>query len=149
MDIRKDWYKSATLVGREYVLPLKSFVIYKGIKITSLESGSFTLEETRYKDDYEELGGKKLKQIETHGFKRGCDILSWNYNQSMVDKSIKTVEKMYSKRNRFTRELTQGKAEVKNTKRIKNLNINIGIVVNDLWLYKFRVEQFEKKYNLN
>ena len=86
-----------------------------------------------------------LNKLEGKDFILGVDQISHKLTLEKIGLCRKRAERFYSKRKKANRDMQK---DVRlNEKRIRNININIDILVDQIFLYQSRVNQFNKKYN--
>ena len=140
------WYKEALNVTKEFKVKGISFIIYKGFKIAKYDSGFYLLQDVREDDFYSEVIDSEYKMIVEKGFVKAVDEINHKLNIKRVRDYTKQVEFLYFKRKKAKVNL---KKDIRlNKKRIKLANKNIDILVDQMFLFKTRINQFNNKYKL-
>ena len=146
------WYNEAIKHCREHSTAKENFIIYKGFKISCCVNSrlgvkfGFILRDVRKSDNYSDVSEKDLKELNDRGFIAGCDHLSYIRDNEAIKKLTLSVEMMYAKTKKAKKELPKNKRL--NLKRIRCLKVNIDIVIDQMFIHKIRIEQFNSKYNL-
>lgn len=139
------WYKEAVKVTREFKLLDMSFIIYKGFKISKAVNGEYLLQDVRYDENYSEVSLREFSLMQKKGFVKAVDEINHKLNLQRVKEYTKKIEFLYAKRKKARAEM---KKDVRlNKKRIKLANKNIDILVDQMFLFETRIEQFNNKYN--
>lgn len=140
------WYEEALKVTKEFKVNEITFIIYKGFKITKFSKEKFLLEDVRHDDFYTPLSKEDLTGIEQKGFVKAVDEIRYYLDKGRLDSCTKRIEYLYKKRKKAKKDMSK---DVRlNRKRIRLANKNIDILVDRIFLYQTRIEQFEHKYNL-
>lgn len=141
------WFDEASNVLRVHNFKDGSAIFYKGFKLSCDSKNNFKILDIRFSDDYQEVKPKELEEIRGQGFIRGVDEINQRLSQKRLKACIKKVETYYSKKKRAKRDMHK---DVRlNKKRIRNLDKNIDIVVDEILLHRMRISQFNNKYNKN
>lgn len=139
------WFDDVSNVLRVHDFNNESAIFYKGFKLSRDFKNNFKIVDTRFDDDYQEVKPKELEEIREKGFIRGVDEINQRLSQKRLKACIKKVETYYAKKKRAKREMHK---DVRlNKKRIRNLDKNIDIVVDEILLHRMRISQFNNKYN--
>jgi len=112
-----------------------SFTLYKGFKITIDANDTYYIQDTRKSNYYSKVSKEDKNLIEKHGFIKGVDIISYRLNRRRVSRTKRKIERFYDKKP------TASDKELKIIEKMIDMNIN------RLFFYKFKVSQFENKYN--
>jgi hypothetical protein len=138
----EQWYEEAIEYGLQEFETLKGikFVIYKGFKITKFEG--FKIEDIRKSDFYEDVDPNHFILLKEKGFIKGADDLSYDRNIMRVKTYIKKLEVLYTEKYKLI------KVKKTNTQKFENLINGIYKYIDLLKLYKAKVLQHEKKYEI-
>jgi len=142
----RQWYGEAKAILPVHKFPDKDFIIYKGFKLTSFHNGKYLIEDTRSSENYGKPLTKDLSIMNLKGFIKGCDEISYKNNLSNIVSTTKRIELLYSRRKKYRRKIKEGSEIQKNEKRVRNINKNIDILADRIFMYKTRVKQFKSKY---
>lgn len=138
------WYRESVKVAREFKVLGVSFIIYKGFKISKLGGGEYLLQDTRYEDEYSEVSLEDFSLMQKKGFVRAVDEINHKLNLQRIGEYTKKIEALYAKRKKAKADM---KKDVRlNKKRIRLANKNIDILVDQMFLFESRIEQFNNKY---
>ena len=140
------WFEEASKVLEVFDFKREQAIIYKGFKLSKYLDGTYSLKDGRTDDeDYVGLSPDDLNKLEGKDFILGVDQISHKLTLEKIGLCRKRAERFYSKRKKANRDMQK---DVRlNEKRIRNININIDILVDQIFLYQSRVNQFNKKYN--
>jgi hypothetical protein len=140
------WFEGASKVLEVFDFKREQAIIYKGFKLSKYLDGTFSIKDGRTDDeDYVGVNKEDLNKLEGKDFILGIDQISHKLTLEKIRDCTKKAEKFYSKRRKANREMQK---DVRlNQKRIRNININIDILVDQIFLYQSRVNQFNNKYN--
>lgn len=143
--IIKGWYNEAIKVTREFKVLDIRFIIYKGFKISKKNDDEYILQDVRYEEHYTTVSVKEFALMQKKGFVRAVDEVNHLLNLQRVKEYTKKIEFLYAKRKKAKTEMRK---DVRlNKKRIKLANKNIDILVDQMFLFQSRIEQFNNKYN--
>ena len=157
MNIVKEWFEEACKKLKVHDIPHEAFVIYKGIRVSrrthilsdepiiSDSDVQYSIVDVNRNDGYPPLTSEDEFVIKLHGFIEGCDIIGYNRDLKNIQKLKNKAELLYEKRRKFENELPVNKRL--NLKRIRNINVNVRILLDQMFLHNIRVEQFKIKYN--
>lgn len=140
------WYEEAIKDHKVFNTVKESFVIYRGFRISKDIDNQFEIKDVRLDDNYTNITRSSHSQLRSRGFTEGCDYVSVGRARIGVAKLRNTIERMYAKRKKFKSLIRKDKRL--NEKRIKNINKNVGILVDQIFLYNTRINQFNLKYNV-
>lgn len=141
------WFDEAKDVLRVHNFDKEQAIFYKGFRLSVDSEGQLSIQDIRFDDDYQEVKTKELEEISEKGFIRGVDEINQRLSERRLKACIKKVETYYAKKKRAKREMHK---DVRlNKKRIRNLDKNIDIVVDEILLHRMRISQFNSKYNKN
>jgi len=139
----KKWFDEASTI-KVFSFNSYEYVISRGFKITHyLDDNSYTIQDTRHSDFYNEVSQEDMNVFINEGFLQGTKILMYNRNTERVDKYLRLIESLYSKKAKYKKSLHKNKAFY--TKRISNCNKNIHDYHDLMQFYRSKVEQFEKQ----
>lgn len=159
MNIVKEWFEEAYGELRVHSIPHEEFVIYKGIRVSmhthildkehclSDSDVQYSIVDANRSDGYPELVDKDRATLELYGFIEGCDIIGHNRDLKNIQKLNSRVVLLYEKRRKYEVELPRN--ERLNLKRIRNINVNVKILLDQMFLHNIRAKQFKIKYNTN
>jgi hypothetical protein len=140
------WFKEASNVSTIYEFNKEDAIIYKGFKLSSYLDGTYQIKDARFEDNYSDVKPVELLEIRSKGFIKGVDDISHRLTKQRLASYKKRVESFYSKRKKAKREMSK---DVRlNKKRIRNINKNIDILVDEMFLCHSRINQFNNKYNV-
>ena len=145
MNNLEKWFDEAKVI-KMFSFNNHEYVISKGFKITHYnEDNSYTIQDIRHSDFYNEVSKEDMEVITANGFLEGTNILMYSRNTERVDKYLRLIEVLYAKRTEYKKSLPKNKAFF--TKRISNCNRNIHDYHDLMQFYRSKVEQFESKNN--
>lgn len=141
----KVWYNEAVKVTREFKILGMNFIIYKGFKISKKNDGEYILQDVRYEEEYTDVSLEEFALMQKKGFIKAVDEINHSLNLQRIKEYTKKIEFLYAKRKKAKLEMQK---DVRlNKKRIKLANKNIDILVDQMFLFESRIEQFNIKYN--
>lgn len=142
----KEWFNEAK--GR-YVTVFKlvsvEFIIYKGFKLLKKDD-KYSIQDVRFSNMYSVVNPECYKLFIEKGFIEGADLICFNRNKERVLSYKRKAELLYDKRRKFKKELNKDRRL--NEKRIRNINRKIEEFVDNLFLYRTRINQYKIKYKL-
>lgn len=124
------------------------YVIYKGIKLERTNDGHRLLD-VRYFDFYSRVSKRDKKVLKSLGFVKGCDTLMYQRDLMRVDKYEQDMKDFYKRKARLSKSLPKSKNKRLVRKKLNILDRKIHEVLDLVFFYKSRKEQFEIKYKLN
>ena len=144
MNKLKDWYGDALNFTNEHTFRGGTFIMYKGFKITKEDKeGTYEIVLTRESEFYQSISKRHLRVLNRHGFIKGCDRISLAYHTDEIVRLKKYVVEMYGKRGTAKRLMSQ---DVRlNTKRVKLLNNNISIALDQVFMHQSKISQLKRK----
>lgn len=138
----KTWFEEAD--SKVFTATDHRFIIVGGFKVTHyFENDSYSIQDTRVNDFYTRVLEADMKIFREHGFKKGTSIIMHKRNVKRVEKYLKLIQGLYTKRVGYMKNLK--KTDKLSIKRIKNCNYNIHNYHDLMHFYKSKVEQFESK----
>lgn len=138
------WFEEASKVLRVFDFKREQAIIHKGFKLSQYPDGTYKIKDARFEDDYSEVKPSELSEIREKGFIRGVDEISHRLTIKRLNAYTKRVETFYAKRKKAQREMQK---DVRlNKKRIRNINKNIDILIDQIFLCRTRISQFNNKY---
>lgn len=148
MDKTKEWFDEAVKYRvRVYSVKDSDYILYKGFKISKFHDGEHLIQDIRLTDFYTEVEKEHLAIINTKGFIRGADDISYERNVIRVDDYTKKIETLYGNLEDF--EKNKNKKPSFYAKKIENCQKNIHNYVDLMFFYKAQIEQYKNKYKLN
>ena len=143
MDKLKEWFDEAKVI-KVFTFKSHEFVIRNGFKIAHyLDDDSYTILDTRLNDFYWDVTQPDMDVLLESGFMQGTDILVYNRNKERVDKYLRLIEELYTKKAKYKKSLNKNKAFY--SKRIRNCDKNIHEYHDMMQFYQSKVEQFENR----
>ena len=141
----EEWYKEALDRGlKVFKFGNLKCIFYKGFKITKSLDDIF-IQDIRKSNMYNDLSKSDFKLMKKKGFIRGADDSCYFRDLRRIKSYTAKVERMYEKRKKFKKQFNKNPRL--NEKRIRNLNRNIDVLVDQLFVFQVRVKQYEEKYN--
>jgi len=130
----------------EYTFYDCSFKIKCGFKLTRYSDDTYTILDTRFSDFYSTVSSEDLVIMVINGIDDGARLISHERNIKRVDKYIKSLEGLFSKKKVALSRIELGGKKPKKfyEKQIKNIMANIHEQNYLLQNYKTKVEQFNK-----
>jgi len=116
-------------------------IFYKGFKM-SLVNNKYIIEDVRKNDFYTDVEENHFEILKTNGFIQGADNISYERNNSRVTKFTKTLEKLYTDKEKMV------KSKKSNTQKFENLINGIYKYIDLLFFYKAKVLQHQNKYKI-
>ena len=146
MNIIKTFYEEAILECNVHKTRNESFIIKRGIRVSKAKDEDYyRVEDTRGSDFYSGLKEADYKELVDRGFIEGCDYIGFYRDTKRLCKLKRVIERLYSKKKMFQRLIKEDQRL--NEKRIRNIYKNIEIFVDEIFLCKSRITQFNNKYN--
>ena len=146
MENLKEWFDEAKVI-KVFTFRSHEFVIRNGFKITHyLDDDSYTILNIRQSDFYCNVTQPDMDIFMEHGFIKGADIAVYKRNVVRVDKYLRLIEELYTKKAKYKKSLNKNKAFY--TKRIRNCDKNIHEYHDMMQFYQSKVEQFENRKQL-
>lgn len=143
----EEWFNEAKSNHvKVFYLVSVEFIIYKGFKILK-DGDRYTMQDVRFSNMYSVVKPENYRLFIEKGFIEGADMICFKRNKRRIISYKKRAELLYDKRRRFKKELNKDRRL--NEKRIRNINRNIDYQVDNLFLYKTRINQHKIKYKLN
>lgn len=136
-DNLKEWFNLSEEFGLLYKDDRTTFTIYKGFKILIDDSGLYHIRDTRKTNYYSKVTKEDRELIEKLGFIKAVDTISYRLNKRRVSRTTKKIERFYDTKNILP----------KDSKKLETIEKMIDLNINRLFFYRFRVAQFEDKYN--
>ncbi len=151
MNIIKEWYSEAELQCPVHDINKETFIIRRGFRLTRNKSDeSYRIQDIRRDENYSSVSESDLAELTSRGFIKGCDYIGFNRDTKESLRLKKLIETLYSRRKKITKLLKRRmikEERLRNEKRVRNINKNIDIYVDQIFLYKSQIEQFNNKYN--
>lgn len=142
----KNWFEEASKVCKVFTSEEEVFLIYKGFRI-SYNEDRYLLQDTRKSNMYSKVNPRDLKLLTSKNFIEGCDIISFRRSINRVKSIERQLVKLYARRKKAKSLLNTNRKM--NEKRIRNINKRISYLIDEMFLNKARINQFNIKYNRN
>lgn len=140
----KMWYEEASKSLITYTIKGEKVIFYKAFRLSKSQEDVFNILYIRG-EEYRPPNKTEVKVLDELGFIEGCNVLRYRSDVSKIEKHTKRIELLYSRKKKYFKLASQNIEKEKNEKRVRNIDINVDILADEIALYRIRSKQVKIK----